>query len=51
MQITNENNFFRKSKISAAIPNYPHFSVEPIGRPFESKRAGLKFNLMRVKLV
>jgi hypothetical protein len=32
------------SVLSAAIPNYPIFSVEPIGKDlFESKRAGLKF--------
>jgi hypothetical protein len=45
MKITEKN-----STLTAEITNYPKFTVESIGKDlFESKRADLNFNSMKIK--
>jgi hypothetical protein len=40
----------KNSTLTAEITNYPKFTVESIGKDlFESKRADLNFNSMKIK--
>jgi hypothetical protein len=47
---TNEITLLRRINLTAEITNYPKFTVESIGKDlFESKRADLNFNSMKIK--